>query len=260
MVKELKSNILYHRSYRKLQGRLKSFLLQFLLFAVPLSAITIFFYPQITHTICQITENILAPIFLEGEVKIAEIEYINAIGNISFIQLPSNFPTFAFSMINAIVCLAILILIPYVENSKPAVILVIIISSIQFISALFFLIFPLLFPYQAVDYSRLYMIQQISIWFFVPILMGLAVLPLPSSLESKFFTLAITYIYSLIFGTVRYVVFLFILGRISLLYMAVLFFLLGPLIDFVYIVGAYSIHVTRLANKIKGDFSLWKWQ
>jgi len=89
--------------------------------------------------------------------------------------------------------------------------------------------------------------------------MGLAVLPLPSSLVSKCVTLGITFCYSLVFGTLRYAVFLFVLTKASLLYMAVLFFVLGPLVDFVYIVGIYGVHVTRLAKKMRGDYASWKW-
>jgi len=36
--------------------------------------------------------------------------------------------------------------------------------------------------------------------------------------------------------------------------MAKLFFMLGPLVDFVYIVSIYSIYAARLAIKIKGNF------
>jgi hypothetical protein len=103
------------------------------------------------------------------------------------------------------------------------------------------------------------MIQQISIWFFVPLIMGVGVMPLPGTIMSKIATMIVTYIYSLAFGAFRYVVFLFILSKISLLYMSILFFVLGPLLDFVYVVGIYSVYVTKLAARIQEDYSLWKW-
>jgi hypothetical protein len=181
------------------------------------------------------------------------------IGHASYITLPGTFPSILFSFINAIVSLLLLVLLPAIERFKPLIIFCIVISFIMFLSSVFFILVPDQFPYQASDYSDLYMKQQISIWFFVPIVMGLAVLPLPSSLPSKIVTMVVTFLYSLAFGTIRYVVFLFIIGKISILYMAILFFVFGPLVDFVYIVGIYSVYATRVARKIKGNFTLWKW-
>ncbi|HMM22092.1 MAG TPA: hypothetical protein PKA10_15340 [Selenomonadales bacterium] len=256
----LKSTIMYHRSYRKLPGSLPLFLLQFVGCAVPISAATIFFYPQITRAVCIAAKTVLESAYFPGRISIVEIDYIHRIGNVSFLDLPSQFPTPFFSLMNALACLVLLIVLPRIERVKPVMIFFTLLAFIHLISSLFFIAVASRFPYEAVDSSRLYMLQQISIWFFVPIVMGLAVMPLPSSLTAKGSTMIITYVYSLIFGTVRYMVFLFILTKASLLYMAILFFALGPLIDFVYIVGIYSAHVTWLAKKVKDDYTLWKWQ
>lgn len=255
-----KAVMLYHRAYRILPGSVKVFLLQFICCALPFSAVTILFYPQITHLLCQITEFILAPYFLPGTVWIAEMPYISSIGQISFLALPGKIPGFPFSLGNALVSLLLLIVLPFINHAKPLVIFAIMLSFVHLLSSLFFLFIPELFPYGAADYSQLYMLQQVSIWFFVPIITGLALLPLPSPITAKCVTMVITCIYSLIFGTVRYAVFLFIVAKISLIYMAIIFFALGPLIDFVYVVGIYSVHINWLANKMKGDFKLWKWQ
>lgn len=256
----LKSTIMYHRSYRKLSGSLSLFFLQFVFAAATLSAVTFFFYPQLTQTVCLVTKAALASSYSPDNISIVEIEYINRIGNVFFLDLPSQFPSPFFSLMNALVCLILLIVLPRVEQVKPVMIFITLLSFIHLIASLFFLGFPSSFPYKIVDSSRLYMLQQVSIWFFVPIVMGLAIMPLPSSLAAKCGTMIITYVYSLIFGTVRYIVFIFILTKASLLYMAILFFALGPLIDFVYIVGIYSAHVTWLAKKVKDDYGLWKWQ
>lgn len=259
MIENLNSDNLYHRSYRTLPGSWPIFLLQFCLFAVPLAVVTILFYPQITLIICLITQHILGPMFGPGMVNVVEIDYIKLIGNLSFIELPSRYPTQIFSLVNTFICLVPLFLLRRREHDKPGIILLTLVALLHLISSIFFLLIPEWFPYNVVDFSRLYMLQQISIWIFVPLLMGIAVVPLPSSCLTRFVTLAVTYVYSLIFGTVRYIVFLYILAKASLLYMAILYFLFGPLIDFTYIVGIYSVHITRLANKQKGDCKLWKW-
>jgi hypothetical protein len=256
-VKAVKSVILYHRSYRKLSGSLRISLLEFLLIALPLSLSIVFFYPDITRFVCGITQAVLAPFFPRDVLKIVQLPYI--IGTASIIDLPSTYPSFFFSLANAFVYLVLLVLIPAIKKAKHIFIFVIVVSFINFVSSLYFLFSPYRFPYEAVDYSELYIKQQVSIWFFVPIIMGLAILPLPSTLISKGVTMLTTFFYSLIFGTLRYMVFLFVLTKASLLYMAMLFFVLGPLVDFIYIVGIYSVHVARLAKKMKGDFASWKW-
>jgi hypothetical protein len=257
MSKASKSVILYHRSYRKISGSVGSFFLQFLFLALPFSLIIALFYPEITRAVCLIAHVTLSPYFPLDTVRIIETPYV--IGDISVIHLPGRFPSILTSLINAIVCLILLVCLPKIEKAKPLITFCIVVAFINFASSLFFLFSPHRFPYELADYSELYIKQQIGIWFFVPVIMGFAMLPLPSSLISKSMTMLLTVFYSLVFGTVRYVVFLFILAKVSLLYMAMLFFVFGPLIDFVYIVGIYSIHAMRLAKKIKGDFGFWKW-
>lgn len=260
MSRESKATMLYHRSYRKFSGSAMVFLPQFLFISLPISLITILFYPEITQKICQITMVILSPFFSQDSLMIFDMPFIKIIGSIFFLSVPGHFPTFMLSLINAVISLLLLIFLPRVERAKPLMIFLIVVAFIHLLSSLYFLIFPSLFPYEASDYSNLYMLQEVAIWFFIPIIMGLAILPLPSSLVSKIFVMVGTYIYSVIFGLIRYCVFLFILAKISMLYMALLFFILGPLIDFIYIVGIYSLYTNRLANKLKGDFAIWKWQ
>jgi hypothetical protein len=257
MSKVAKSVILSHRSYRKITTSARPFVFQFFFIAIPLSLTVVFFYPEITMVVCEIARTILSPSFGGDSLKIVSYTYV--IGDASYITLPGTFPSILFSFINAIVSLLLLVLLPAIERFKPLIIFCIVVSFIMFLSSAFFILVPDQFPYQGSDYSDLYIKQQISIWFFVPVIMGLAVLPLPSSLPSKIVTMVMTFLYSLAFGTIRYVVFLFIIGKISILYMAILFFVFGPLVDFVYIVGIYSVYAARVARKIKGNFTLWKW-
>ena len=257
MSNETKSIILYHRSYRKITRSLRVFLLQFLVIALPFSLSMVFCYPQITHTVCIFAQAVLVPFFSPDALRVIKLPYV--VGNVFLIDLPSKYPSIFFSLVNSLVCLFLLVLLPVIRSAKHVFIFLIAVCFINLISSLYFIFFPYHFPYEAVDYSELYIKQQVSIWFFVPIIMGLSILPLPSTLTSKMITMLVTFFYSLIFGTVRYVVFLFILANASLLYMAVLFFVLGPLVDFIYIVGIYSVHVTILSKKIRSDFTSWNW-
>ncbi|MFA5073045.1 MAG: hypothetical protein WC539_04025 [Nitrospirota bacterium] len=257
MIKEAKSIILYHRSHRRIAGSLGLFFLQYFFFIVPLFLVVIFFYPYITHVACSLAHAVLAPYFPDATVKILQFPYF--LGNASYIDLPGKDPTLFFSLLNALASLALLIFLPTFKKTKHMLIFFTVVAFINFVSSLFFLFFPNRFPYEVVEFSELYIKQQISIWLFIPVITGLAVLPLPSSLASKVITVLVIFLYSLVFGAVRYVVFLFVLGKVSMLYMAIFFFVLGPLIDFVYVVGIYGVYVARLAENMRGNFALWKW-
>lgn len=255
--------ILYHRSYRKLPGSLTKFIIQFILFVLPFTVVTVLCYPEMTTFICKVADVILSPYFIPDSVRIDGVQFLDIIGNIavvSFLNVPGMMPSLYFSTVNAVVCAVLVFFLPLVNRAKPLMIFLTILAAMHLVSALFFMFVPHLFPYTASDYSKLYMLQQVSIWIFVPIIMGIAIMPLPSGPIAKIFTMLITFVNMLLFGTVRYIVFLYILSKVSLIYMAILFFALGPLIDFSYIVGIYSLHATDLAKKIKGDFKIWKWQ
>lgn len=96
-------------------------------------------------------------------------------------------------------------------------------------------------------------------WLFIPFILGLAVLLLPAPFFSKLTLIFFTIIYSIVFGTLRYIIFLFIVSKFSVIYMALLFFAFGPLIDFIYIVGIYSFYSNRLAKTLKNNETVWKW-
>lgn len=254
-----KNIILYHRSYRKISGSFKLFLLQMALAVAPVSLAGLWFYPEITHGICHVAEYVLQPHFPQSSLKIVEQTFLVGIGDYSFLSLPGTFPSPFLCQVNAAVCLAALFVLNKIERAKPIIVFLIMVALIQLLSAGFILAFPQHFPYDATEYSRLYIIQQISLFFFIPLVAGVAILPLPSPIGLKFIIVWTTVVYSLIFGTLRYIVFLYFLSTFSVLYMAVIFFMMGPLVDFIYISGIYSVFAAYVAKKMKGDAEIWKW-
>jgi hypothetical protein len=87
----------------------------------------------------------------------------------------------------------------------------------------------------------------------------MALMLLPAPFLPKLMLILFALLYSFLFGTLRYVIFLFIIHEFSSIYMALLFFAFGPLIDFVYIVGIYSFYSSRLAESLKSSEAVWKW-
>ena len=77
----------------------------------------------------------------------------------------------------------------------------------------------------------------------------------------KLLTLLAIMLYSIVFGTVRYVIFIWLLYRFSVIYMAFFYFMIGPMFDFLYLVMIYAVFVNRMIgvyDSRKGE-EVWKW-
>jgi hypothetical protein len=175
------------------------------------------------------------------------------------LDFPAKFPTPLFSISLLLVSLFIMVLALRIRIPKPIALWIIFVSFINLVSSAYFSLFPSLFPYDIKHFSELYVMTEINIWLLIPIISGMALLPLPSRMYSKFAVIVFTLIYSVIFGIIRYAVFLNILAKFSFLFMSVLFFAFGPLMDFVYIVGIYSFYLSNLSKKARFDLQIWKW-
>ena len=60
---------------------------------------------------------------------------------------------------------------------------------------------------------------------------------------------------------VRYVIFIWLLYRFSVIYMAFFYFMIGPMFDFLYLVMIYAVFVNRMIgvyDSRKGK-EVWKW-
>jgi hypothetical protein len=100
---------------------------------------------------------------------------------------------------------------------------------------------------------------QIGVWIFIPIIMGIALIPIPSSFLTKFLIVFLTLSYSIIFGSIRYAFFMHTLLNFSYIFSAPLYFIFGPFIDFSYVVGTYSFYVGIIAKKLQKTEEAWKW-
>jgi hypothetical protein len=252
-----KSLVYYHRAYRKITGSGWVFFLEFILTAIPLSLIILFIYPVITAQMSLFTYKFLSPYYSVDAIFLTTKSFL--IGDVSIVTVPGSYPTVLTCLINFIVCMTMIFLLPKTKIGRNFAIISIFWAVINLTSVLFFSITPFEFPYIVEDYSELYVKTEVSMWFFIPFILGIAFLPLPSSIVPKILLIILAIIYSIIFGTLRYIIFLFIVSKFSSLYMAILFFAFGPLIDFVYIVGIYSSYTYYLAKNLKGDEAIWKW-
>lgn len=130
-----------------------------------------------------------------------------------------------------------------------------------FSSVFYFLFFYKYFPYTVREFSILYILLHLGINFFIVSINSLILSLVTVNLIQLVFNIlfsAFIILYSVVFGYLRYYVFLLILNKFSYLYFANLFFTFGPLLDFVYVVSFYSLYVSLILKFIYKDTSLWK--
>lgn len=206
-----------------------------------------------------IARDILAPSFPAEKLEILQRKFLIENENIFLLIGPGSYPSTLMSFISSLVMLVIILLLQNVKKNKNIAIFVSFLAFIHMVSAVFFTLTPHLFPYTSTDFAELYVKTVIGVWIFIPVILSMALFPLPSSFVPKLFIILLTLIYSFVFATLRYAIFMYILTKYSFIYMALLFFAFGPLIDFVYVVGIYSVYVAYLAKKMKGSEAQWKW-
>ena len=173
--------------------------------------------------------------------------------------MPGRYPSPQLTFTVFIVSVLLIFLATKVRIPKPVTIWVIFVCLVNLASVLFFSFLSAYFPYTIQHFSELFMRTEISIWFFIPVIMEASLLPLPSSKISKFMAILVSLLYAVAFGVVRYVLFVQILVKFSYIYMAVLFFCFGPFIDFIVLVGVYSFYVSLISKKINQDLRVWNW-
>jgi hypothetical protein len=252
-----KSLIYYHRAYRKITGSGWLFLIELIAVTLPLSLVIFFVHPFITEMMCLFTKTILSSYYPSSAIKVTTQAFL--LGTITIVSIPGKYPSALTSFVNLLISMLLIIFLYHVKRGRNIVIFVLFLAIINLVSALFFILSPSEFPYTATKFSELYIKSEIVMWLFIPFILGMAILFLPAPLLPKLMLIVLTLTYSIVFGTLRYIIFLFIVSKFSVIYMALLFFSFGPLIDFIYIVGIYCFYNSRLARNLKGSETVWKW-
>ena len=199
----------------------------------------------------------LAPYVPAGELTIFSTSFLHS--TIYLLDLPGKYPSPLFSFIFFCVSVLGIYLATKIKYYRPVGLWIIFLSSINILSSIVFLLLPHTFPYTVLKFSELYVSTEVGMWLFVPVLMGMSLLPVPAGILSKGSIMVLSVLYSMIFGMLRYIVFLFIITKFSYIFMPVLYFSFGPLVDFVYVVGIYSLYVSKVSERIAQDHRLWKW-
>lgn len=255
----MKDIIYYHRAYRKEPFSKKNVFWESIGLLSPI-LLVLFFYPVVTLYITKFSKFILSKYFINGKIEILKRHYV--FSRLYIVSMHTLFHSPMFYLVFflfSILALIIMFLFIKTQIFKPIFLYLMYILLINAVSSAFFVLVPFRFPYDFTTFSDLYIKTEVAIWFFIPVILAMALIPLPSNFFIKFLISIATLIYSVMFAVIRYILFLYLLEKFSFVLMATLFFALGPLVDFIYIVGIYSYYLSRVAEKNKNSAGEGQW-
>lgn len=115
--------------------------------------------------------------------------------------------------------------------------------------------------YGGESFSDLYLRTAVVIWIVIPVFVGAVTLTLPFTVAERAAVLAATLAYNVVFSAVRYALFAWLLSWTGAVVMAGLYLFFGPLLDFVYVVGVFSVFLVPLSKRLgrEGPQDVWTW-
>lgn len=257
-----KKDIYYARTYRRLKLNIRENTIFTLLLIVPTLILLILSIDDITGALAQITSGILSNVIPEEHITISGTNY-SLLNTIYYVELPTTLPATHVIWINLAICLVMFITFKLMKvTGRPMAIYFLFSIFTHTVNCIYFLFAAKYFPYTLGEYSSLYLMQQVGVWITFCILGGLVVGYLgDKGYGYKLWTFICIMLYSLVFGAIRYIVYLFVLYKFSVLYMAMMFFVVGPMFDFSYFVAIYAAFVNKSIKEYEsGDMKgEWEW-
>jgi len=115
--------------------------------------------------------------------------------------------------------------------------------------------------YGAEAFSELYLRSAVVIWLVIPVFLGGVSLFLPFTMLERVLLVGASFAYNVVFSAVRYALFAWILSWSGAVTMASLYLFFGPLLDFVYMVGVFSMFLVPLSRRLdrEGPQDAWTW-
>lgn len=258
-----KNKIYYPRTYRHLVANNHQSILFLLFIVVPSLILLMFFYDDLTRLMAKTAITVLGGALPFSLLTTSFHEFIPRLGDVAVVKLVTSSPSELLVFLSIVAMLVALVILSTGKRlGKPVSIYLTFMTLIHLISCLFFFFAADHFPYTAVDYSELYVKQQVGIWFSMLVLSGLITGFLGSKgIIRRIITFFGIMSYSIFFGIIRYAFFLFIISKFSILYMGLLFFALGPFFDFMYLILIYGIYADSMIKVYdsKSGRGEWSW-
>ncbi len=250
----MKTDIILHRSYRRLELNRPLLITESLLLVLLLGTLMFIylyyvfpyfislFYTQLQH--CSIDVNLVSS-------DIYGISFI--LLDLSYAELPTR---------SKIIIFAILIMI-YILLFKQKFIPYNIVMWLNFfillfaIFVLYFIFFSANYPYTLLDFQKLYLFASFGFIFFsgIVIIIVFTITPIHYLLKITIFIL--TMLYFMIFSIIRFALLILLSTQLSVIFTPVMFFTLY--LDFFFFVSIYSYVLYLGSKKMKHKGHLWTW-
>jgi hypothetical protein len=255
----MKERIYYHRAYKTLAGPRRASILVLCLLAGGLSLAILLLHQEILQRFVWVAGEALHRCGVQAEVR-AWPFLPPLVEDLPILDAVCVFPSRQLALAHFLVSLLVVLGAPQLRRLPRALtVYVVFLALLNAASAAFLLLAPQLYPYDIADFSLLYLGIELGIWVLTPLLLAWVLGPLPGAAVLKILLAAATAAYAMLFGAVRYAAFLYLLNELTILPMAALFFALGPLVDFVYLVAIYSLYVNLVALRLRSHPEAWRW-
>jgi hypothetical protein len=260
MAKEV---IRYNRSQRHLNTSWLLWIIFMLFIVLPPLVLISLYHTELSLFVSNTVADWIRPILGENAVAVVSTEFLGDLTGVYAVRIANNLPNVKFAFYNLVgTLIAMAILVQFIKRNSVMSFFFMMMAVVHFVSSMYFWLATEFFPYTIFTFSDLYIKQQVSIWITL-IAFGGFIYTFTGSTKffDKLMFFVITLVYSFIFGIVRYFVFLILLSKLSVIYMGVMFFTLGPLFDFLYLVGIYVLYIylsMRHLSNVK-ELDKWKW-
>ncbi len=254
--RDVKDRIYYTRAYRRLPRPPALNVVAVIVLAVVLIALVFLFRSELSYVVAWFGWK--TALLVGADAKLVSTEFMWT--SIYCVDSLAVYPTWTYAFISSLVCGVLLIVLPLIKKiPAPASYWFFYLILVQFVSSLFFLFFASYFPYTIFDYTSLYIKVELVMWMVIPVIVPMAVIVYPANFFHKFLLVTGTLLYSIVLGAMRMGILIMILEYGTIMFMAFAFFILGALLDFVYITGFFSLFMSRLAHDISGRKQIWRW-
>lgn len=260
-MEEKKKQIFYPREYRHMRNTPGYDVLEFCGTLLPFLLILWRGYSWFSLQLSELAKRMLKS-FFGVEAAIEKNDSLSFFGSVFYVDTAGRKPGFTMCLILFIVALFMFIVILQIfEQYKPFMIYIGIFLSILLISDVFFIFFGDKFPYTLGTYANIYMVQQVVLWASIAFVTVVALSILPGIHGSAILSFWAIVIYSVIYGSVRYIIFVVFLYWATNVFMAPLYFMFGIFLDFMYVVAIYAIYARKISEKFnqRKEIATWEW-
>ena len=255
----MKERIFYHRSYRTLERARPGRWWGLLGLVLALDVLLFLAMPWLLGAASGAVRSLLSACGVPATVQSVTF-FPPLLPQVPLVLTPTVSPSPWFSFASLAVAVAAVLGLPLLRGlPRPLAIYLVFLGALTGLSAAYFMVVPERFPNDIYDYSLLHASLEVFLWLLVPLVMALALNPLPGGNGLKLAVVLSALVYSVTLGTVRWAATLYLMQKGSVLFMATLFFGIGPFFEFVGVVTLYALYVNAQALRLARDPAAWHW-